>query len=243
MFLFCRYSHAFVYSICVWGIPFIITWIFTLLTFMRSLTILKNMREARKRSVKGEGTLTRVDKQLVRTVVVVLSLFTITIVPIFAASMVTLLAPPGKCYDSTHVWLFFISTYVLICGRFINVIVYNVMNKEFRSASKKFFTILRNIILCQKNKLKEGLPKRSLSSRKSWSLHGSSTKSRKNSSNSKESVTSTTQSHCSKKLSLKKSISVSKLSLKRSNTYNNNNNNPKTNDKNLVTISGNLCQR
>ena len=202
----------------------------------------RQMKEARnKGSViknKKKSVFNKEDRQLVRTVVVILSLFTITIIPLFAAAMLTLLVSTEQhlCYNSSQVWLFFLSTYILVSGRFINVIVYNVLNKEFRQASKKFFTLLLNVILRRKSKAMEGLPKRRLSSRKSWSIYGSSTKRRKSSSSKSFSrdTESSTPSFRSK-LSLKKSISNSFKKY--------GNNNEFQGKVNTVCVCDNVCER
>ena len=240
-----RYCHAFVYSICVWGLPFIITWILTLWTFFRSFTMSRRMKGSKSKGSIKQGkrsqTFTEDDRQLLRTVAVILSLFTITIAPVFAAAMVTLFVPlnPRQCYNSAQVWLFFLSTYILICGRFLNVIIYNVLNKEFREACKKFFTLALNLILRRKSKVMEGLPKRTLSSRKSWSLYGNSTKRRKNSSSSSKSFSKDTESSTP---SFRNKLSL-KLSLSNNSKKNNNNNNEFQQKINTVCACNNICER
>ena len=104
--------------------------------------MLKNMREARKRSVRSEKALNKVDRDLVRTVVIILTVFTITILPVFGVGMAISLHPTGVCYNQSISLAFFFCTYIFICGRFLNVIMYNVFNKEFRSACSSFLARL-----------------------------------------------------------------------------------------------------
>ena len=170
-----RYLHALIYSVLAWGLPFVVTWVLTIMTSLRSWTILESMREARKRSVKSKRTLTRINRELIRTVTVVLILFTLTIFPFFVVAIATINAPENECSSKSYAWAFFFSTYIFLIGRFLNVIVYNVMNKDFREASNKLFTNLKQKITCE-NKLEEGFTKRTLSSRKSSSLSDNSSR-------------------------------------------------------------------
>jgi len=191
----------------------------------------------RSKKNKRKDTLTKEDRQLMRTVMVILSLFTITIVPVFAAIMVAMYTETTLCYSREQVWLLFLSTYTLICGRFLNVVIYNVLNKEFHEARKKFFTLVLDRILRRKSKVMEGLPKRTLSSRKSWSFYGNSTKRRKNSSSSKSYSKDTESSAASfrSKLSLKLSLS--------NNSKKNNNNNEFQEKINTVCVCNNKRER
>ena len=104
--------------------------------------MLKNMKEARKKSVRSEKALNKVDRDLIRTVVVILTVFTITILPVFGVGMAISLQPTGVCYNQSISLAFFFCTYIFICGRFLNVIIYNVFNKEFRSACNSFLARL-----------------------------------------------------------------------------------------------------
>ena len=106
------------------------------------------MRDARKISIRSEKSLDKVDRDLVRTVVVVLSVFTITLLPIIGIGIAVVIAPSGVCNNQATVTAFFLATYFLICGRFLNVIVYNVMNKEFRTACSRFLSNLCGFICC-----------------------------------------------------------------------------------------------
>ena len=94
--------------------------------------MLKNIKEARKRSARSEKDLNKVDRDLVRTVVIILTVFTITILPVFGVGMAISLHPTGVCYNQSISLAFFFCTYIFICGRFLNVIMYNAFNKEFR---------------------------------------------------------------------------------------------------------------
>ena len=170
IFIF-RYPHALAYVIIVWGVPFVITWILTVLTSIQSRKMLKNMKEARRRSVRSEKALNKVDRDLVRTVAVVLILFTITILPVFGVGIATVVAPSGECDTHAISLAFFFSTYVFICGRFLNVIIYNVFNKEFRTA----FTNFVSNVLCCRRVIYAGLPEKSTSAGKTRKSRASST--------------------------------------------------------------------
>ena len=145
---FFRFPHAFAYVIVVYALPFVITWILTLATSYLSRKMLKNMREMRRRSFRSEKSLDKVDRDLVRTVVVVLSVFTITLLPIIGIGIAVVMAPSGVCNNQATITAFFLATYFLICGRFLNVIVYNIMNKEFRTACSRFLSNLCGFICC-----------------------------------------------------------------------------------------------
>ena len=191
---FFRFPHAFAYVIIVWGVPFVVTWILTVLTSMQSRKMLKHMREARRRSVRSEKALNKVDRDLIRTVAVVLTLFTVTILPVFGVGIAVIFAPTGECNSQSTVLAFFFSTYILICGRFLNVIIYNVFNKEFRTAFISFTSSVTAV--CCPGRLYSGLP--------SKSSNGKSTKARASStdkSHSKETEVTTRQASGSISLS------------------------------------------
>ena len=154
-----RFPHVFAYVIIVWGLPFVITWILTVWTSIQSRKMLKNMKEARRRSVRSEKALNKVDRDLVRTVAVVLTLFTFTILPVFVVGVFIVIAPTGECSNQALIIAFFFSTYILICGRFLNVIIYNVFNKEFRTAFNSFTSSIT--AACCPSAIYSGLPKKS----------------------------------------------------------------------------------
>ena len=145
---FFRFPHAFAYVIVVYTLPFVITWLLTIATSLLSRKMLKKMRDARKISIWSEKSLDKVYHDLVRTVVVVLSVFTITLLPIIGIGIAVVIAPSGVCNNQATITAFFLATYFLICGRFLNVIVYNVMNKEFRTACSRFLSNLCGFICC-----------------------------------------------------------------------------------------------
>jgi len=134
--------------------------------------MLKHMKEARRRSVRSEKALNKVDRDLIRTVAVVLTLFTVTILPVFIVGIAVVFAPTGDCNNQATVLAFFFSTYILICGRFLNVIIYNVFNKEFRTAFSSFTSSIT--ALCCPSALYSGLPSKS-SNGKSTKARASST--------------------------------------------------------------------
>ena len=173
---FFRFPHAFTYVIVVYALPFVITWILTLATSYLSRKMLKNMRDARKRSIGSEKSLDKVDRDLVRTVVVVLSVFTITLLPIIGIGIAVVIAPSGVCNNQATITAFFMATYFLICGRFLNVIVYNVMNKEFRTACSRFLSNLCGFICCV-DPFETSFSKNGFSSKKSSELDSSKSRS------------------------------------------------------------------
>uniref|UniRef100_H2Z282 G-protein coupled receptors family 1 profile domain-containing protein n=1 Tax=Ciona savignyi TaxID=51511 RepID=H2Z282_CIOSA len=139
-----RFLHGVLYAIFVWGIPFIITWVLTLMTSYESMRMLRHMREARRKSVKSTKALNRVDRDIRRTVLIVLLLFTLTVLPVFIVIMRFMLEPDVGCASKAQSISYYVTTLFLVCGSFCNVIIYNVCNKEFREACLKFFVdILR----------------------------------------------------------------------------------------------------
>ena len=84
------------------------------------------MNEVRKSRVRLKKTLNKVDRNLIRTVVIILTVFTITTLPIYGVGMAISLQPTGVCYNQSISSDFFFCTYIFICGRFLNVIIYNI---------------------------------------------------------------------------------------------------------------------
>ena len=106
------------------------------------------MRLARRHSIRSTNALDKIEQDFHRTVSVVLVLFTLTILPVFVTLVYLVSAPVGVCRSNAVTLAFFITTYVLMCGRFLNVIVYNIFNKQFREAFKKFFDDFFLCITC-----------------------------------------------------------------------------------------------
>ena len=179
--LFFRYVHALVYAVIVWGVPFVATWVLSVWTACQSQKMLKNMQKSVKTSSKSNHARNKVKHDLVRTVAVILTLFTTTVVPVFGVMMAVINLAPSTCKNEAIVMVVFFSTYTFFYGRFLNVMVYNFMNVEFREGSKKFLTSFKYWITCR-NKAEKGFSNhRSLSSRISSSLSSGSRKSRSSS--------------------------------------------------------------
>ena len=100
------------------------------------------MKEVRKSRVRSKKALNKDDQNLIRTVVIILTVFTITTLPIFGVGMAISLHPTGVCYNQSVSSAFFFCTYIFICGRFLNVIIYNVLKKEFQTACNSFLALL-----------------------------------------------------------------------------------------------------
>ncbi|XP_076825360.1 uncharacterized protein LOC143470947 [Clavelina lepadiformis] len=142
------YWLAILYAVFVWGVPFVATWVLTVITLVQSRKMLGEMRLARRHSIRSTNALDKIEQDFHRTVSVVLVLFTLTILPVFVTLVYLVSAPVGVCRSNAVTLAFFITTYVLMCGRFLNVIVYNIFNKQFREAFKKFFDDFFLCITC-----------------------------------------------------------------------------------------------
>ena len=136
------------YVLFVWVIPFVAAWIITIMTSKESRKNLNAMQE--DRNSRSREIVNKINKDLIRTVVIVLSLFTITILPMIIAGIIRVLGSNQLCSSQTLSSFFFFSTYIFICGRFMNVIVYNVLNMEFKTALHKFTSNTLKFILCCK---------------------------------------------------------------------------------------------
>ncbi|XP_078486376.1 uncharacterized protein LOC100186034 [Ciona intestinalis] len=134
-----RYLHGVLYAVFVWGLPFLITWILTIMTSCESMRMLRHMRDARRQSVRSTKALNRVDRDIRRTVAVVLLLFTITVLPVFVVIVTFLPSGSEKCPSKAKSVAYYVTTVLLVAGSFFNVIIYNVCNKEFREACFKLF--------------------------------------------------------------------------------------------------------
>ncbi|CAK8683006.1 unnamed protein product [Clavelina lepadiformis] len=157
-----KYWHAVVYVIFVWGIPFVATWTLTIMSSMESNRMLKGLRQARDHSMPSASALDKVERNFRRTVAVVLVMFTVTVLPVLVVLLYIAFSPPGYCFSGPTSIAFFISSYILICGRFLNVIIYNIFHKEFREASWAFYADILNCCGCG-DKFYPGSRKRTMS--------------------------------------------------------------------------------
>lgn len=143
-----RYIHVIVYVIFVWGIPFVATWTLTMLTAYYSRGMLRSMNAARKKASNLKKTIGRLERDIMRTVTVVLTLLTATVMPMMIA-MLTVLTTIGDnalCIEQYVSNILFSGYYILACGSFVNVIVYNACHKEFRRSSFDFLCDLITLI-------------------------------------------------------------------------------------------------
>ncbi|XP_039266400.2 uncharacterized protein LOC120341894 [Styela clava] len=135
-----RYIHVILYAVLVWGIPFFATWMLTLLTAYHSRGMLRQMSRSRNGSPTVSGKIGRLERDILRTVSIVLLMLTITVLPMLVCLIVISVTSYDNplCMEQHIVNLLFSAYYILVCGSFINVIVYNACHKEFRRAMFDF---------------------------------------------------------------------------------------------------------
>ena len=123
-------------------------WIFTLMTFIQSRKKLNLMKENANQQSREQRL--KMHKNIFRTVTVVLTIFTITVFPTIICTKMSLLDASiiSQCSPIESTITFFASIYIFICGRFVNVIIYNVSNEEFKKAFKKLVKDIKRSIYC-----------------------------------------------------------------------------------------------
>ena len=123
-------------------------WIFTIMTFIQSRKKLNLMKENANQQSREQRL--KMHKNIFRTVAVVLATFTVTVFPIIISTIISLLEASiiSQCSSNESTITFFASTYIFICGRFVNVIIYNVSNEEFKKAFKKLVKDVKRSIYC-----------------------------------------------------------------------------------------------
>lgn len=135
-----RYIHVVLFTVFVWGIPFLCTWVLTILTAFYSRGMLRTMSMVRKSSRNRTITIGRLERDIMRTVSVVLSLLTLTVLPILVAMGIIFITLNNNafCIEQSASNMLFAGYYILACGSFVNVIVYNACHKEFRRSTFDF---------------------------------------------------------------------------------------------------------
>ena len=114
------------------------TWVLTILMAVRSCEMFNQMRNksttsgARNDSKKNENN----NIELIRTFFVILSVFTLTILPIFVCLLALIIRPPDTCVSSASSGAFFAGSFVYSAGCFLNALIYNFFHKEFRSGAR-----------------------------------------------------------------------------------------------------------
>jgi len=174
-----------IYVILIWGVPFIATWITTILMWFRSRDMFSNLK-----TNKDDGDLRR-------TFIVILSSFTFTILPLTLILFYLLLASP-KCLDPISSASILASFFFYTSGGFINVIIYNFFHREFRKYLRKLFydviAAIARVFPCFNSLLPFNLQRDRSSSFISTTLSRIRSKSRKSKVVLKNSVTSSTKS-------------------------------------------------
>jgi len=144
-----RYLTAIIYALMVWGLPFLLTWCITIMNSVHSHKMLHKMRYSRRQSVRSEAAINKLSRDLRRTVVVVLALFTVTVLPMVAVLLEAVIHSQKYCMHRNVGVAMFTALYVHFCGNFLNVIVYNVCNEEFREECRKTFAAFVNLFVCK----------------------------------------------------------------------------------------------
>ena len=129
----------------VWLLPFVAAWIFTVLASIQSKKRLKSAKENLQN--RSYEIVRSINKDVNKTIVIVLSIFTITVLPVFISGiirLVTIGSSTQSCNNRTSTTAFFVCTYIHICGRFLNVIIYNFFNKDFKMALHKLVSEVKN---------------------------------------------------------------------------------------------------
>lgn len=158
--VFKMYWHSILFAVVVWIIPFLLTWIFTIMLLVRSQTMLNRMRSSRRRSSKGKK-LHNIDRSLVLTIAVLLVLFTLLTFPLFAVILHSAFNEENQwCLSPFSAIGIFVSFYLYAFSSFANLLVYNVFQKDFRKAA---FAILRGSRHKRVSSFKSNTSKRSLS--------------------------------------------------------------------------------
>ena len=130
----------------VWLLPFVAAWIFTPLASIQSKKRLKSAKESLQN--RSCNAVRKIDKDVHKTVVIVLSIFTITVLPVFISGIIRLITIGSStqiCNNRVSTTAFFFCTYIHICGRFLNVIIYNFFNKDFKMALQKLISEFKKI--------------------------------------------------------------------------------------------------
>ena len=144
---FCfRFPHAFVYFGLVWLLPFVAAWIFTVLASIQSKKRLKSAKENLQN--RSYEIVRKIDKDVNKTVIIVLSIFTVTVLPVIISGIIRFVIVASStqlCNNRASTAAFFFCTYIHISGRFLNVIIYNFFNKEFKMAFHKLVSELKII--------------------------------------------------------------------------------------------------
>lgn len=102
--------------------------------------MLRTMSVARKSSRNFALTIGRLERDIMRTVSVVLTLLTIAVLPILVAMLIIFINIDQNefCIEQYASDMLFAGYYILACGSFVNVIVYNACHKEFRRSTFDF---------------------------------------------------------------------------------------------------------
>jgi len=145
-----RYWHGFTYASVVWGLPFIASWLLNIGMAIRSRRMLSSMKAKRRASVNASNKIAKIDRGVVITVFVLLSLYTLSIIPVFSMMVVIVINTGSQyCNSIPHFSTYLlITSYIYTACNILNVFVYNVFQKEFRNASKKLFYDVLNTICC-----------------------------------------------------------------------------------------------
>ena len=98
--------------------PFVAAWIFTIMTFIQSRKKLNLMKENTNQQSRKHPL--KMHKNIFRTVAVVLTTFTVTVLPIIISTIISLLdaSVKSQCSPNKSTITFFASTYIfIICKR------------------------------------------------------------------------------------------------------------------------------
>lgn len=118
------------------------------MTAYHSRGMLKQMNSVRKKTPAITNKIGRLERDILRTVLIVLIMLTITVLPMIVCLIIISLTTHNNllCIEQNIINFLFASYYILICGSFLNVIVYNACNKDFRRATFQFLCDILGVL-------------------------------------------------------------------------------------------------